>query len=320
MADRRDPFGNYLVPRMHYKHGGYYRVAKNVWQPLGTAYPEALREWAKREGQGPARTVAQACEAYLIERGPELKPKTLKEYERNAASIAGVLGACFLDEVSKPDVKAWHRKISARTEANRQKAFLSAVYSFAVSEGWTPDNPCKGIRRHLEKPRTRTSSYDEAVALAKAATPLWRALVALAFLTGMRPGELRELRRDHLTPDGIDLVRPKTEAHSLILWTPALLQVTEQALAAHPKLKPGKKPEYVFPAPHGRPYSVTGFSHHWAALCKLAGVKGLQMRDARRTAATEAEDLKHAQELLGHDTPSTTRRVYRVRDRVRPVA
>ena len=315
MTTRRDPFGNVLPPHLRFKHGSYHHVVAHRWTVLGRNYAEALREWARREGAGRhARNVAQAAEAFLIERGPELAPKTRTGYAGSLRRLLPVFGACALEEITRPDIKGYLKACTAPVAANRDKAFLSSVYSYAISEGWCNDNPCKGVARRTERPRRRLAAVGEVSALAAVAPPLWRALFAVALLTGMRPGELRELKRANLTKEGIDIVRPKTGAASLITWTSELQAAIAAALTAHkiPSL-------YVFPSRRGGPYEANAFSRTFAKWCKKAGITGLQFRDARRTAATNAEDLEHARALLGHGSTAITKRVYRVRDTVKPV-
>ncbi len=311
---RRDPHGNLLVPRMHYKHGAYYRVASNRWRPLGHDYSEALREWARLEGVvRRARTVKQAIDAFVVERFPDLAAKTRRGYESSAGWLVAVFGAMDLVDVTRPDVSEFVRARSAPVSANRDKALLSSVYSFAIEHGWCDDNPCTGVRRRTERPRRRVLSDAEVSALCAASPLLWRAIIMTARLTGMRPDEMRTLRRDQCGDEGIDLVRSKTGAASLIEWSEALRAAVEAAIYI------GGESVYVFPAKRGKPYTPAAFSRQFARLAKKAGIEEAQLRDLRRTAATAAPTLQEASALLGHDSPGITRRVYRVRDRVQPV-
>lgn len=311
---RRDPAGNPLPPRLHWKHGAYYRVAQQQWTLLAYDYAEALRAWSKAEGAlDAARTVGQAMEAYIVERGPELADKTLKEYRYSRDRLAPVFGHCMLDDVARQDVREYLHRRKAATAANRDVAFLRAAYSHAFERGWCEDNPCKGIRRRTEKPRRRTANEGEVSVLAGALPPRWRALLRVALLSGMRPGEMRMLRKDALSLFGIDLVRPKTDAHSLIEWTPALVDAVRDAFAL------SGDSDLVFPARHGRAYAVDAFSRQWARYCARAGIEGLTMYDTRRTAASNAATLQEARDLLGHGDTRITKRVYKVRTKVRPV-
>jgi integrase len=312
---RRDPHGHALPRRMHYKHGAYWHVQANRWRRLAPDYPAALREWARLEASAStASTVAQAVEAFFVDRSPELAPKTVAGYESSARRILAVFGACYLDEVDRPSVIAFQRARSAPVSANRDVAFLRAVFAYAVDRGWCEANPAT-VRRRPERARTRTAGEDEIAALARVAPPLWRALLATSLLVGTRPGELRLLRCVDAPLDGpgIDLTRPKTGARTLIEWSPALREAITAALAAHER-----RSVWVFPSRNGGPYTPAAFSRMFARLCKRAGISGLQARDMRRTAATMADDLEHARALLGHGSTAITRRVYRIRDKTRP--
>ena len=315
-ADRFDPDGNFLPSRLRWKFGAYYYVRGQKWKRLGKTYAEAIREWARLESAGDeARTVAQAVEAYLIERGAELAPKTLKGYQSSATRIAEWAGPVLLDELTKRDVRLWIRARAkvAPVSANRDHALLRVVYNNAVECGWCTENPAAGIRRRTERPRRRIATPEEIRALTEHAPPVWRAIIAVALLTGMRESELRLLRRDALTEDGIVLVRPKTGAESIIEWTPALRDAVEAAIG-------GWQFEsiYVFPSRNGGAYSADGFRTVWHRLRERARVYGLEFRDLRRTAATYSATLEEARDLLGHTSTAITQRVYRPRNRVKP--
>ena len=310
---RTDPNGNTLPHRMHHKHGAYYRVFKNKWQPLTSEYASSLREWAHLEGATQnAKTVAEGVEAFMVERGPELAEKTRTGYESSSNRILSVYGVCHLrGGVTRPDIAKYLRLKAAAVSANRDIAFFSSVYSFCMEQGWADDNPCKGVRRKRERARRRTASEEDLLALANAATPTWKGLLATAIITGMREGELRALKRTDITRDGVLVDRTKTGARSVITWSSELWNGLCFAVK-----QPGG--EYVFSTREGEQYTLSGFSSYWRRLTKRAGVTGLQFRDLRRTAASEASSLAHASALLGHGSTGITKRVYRVRDVVEP--
>ena len=318
--ERKDPFGNVLPPRLFYKFGAYHYVLKlkgrPKWERLSADYPTALKKWAERTGavQG-ATTVAQAVEAYLVERGPVLAPKTLKSYRSSQDRINAWAGAVFLDELARQEVRAWlHARKKAAVSANRDLALLRAALNFAVECGWIADNPAQGVRRHAETPRRRIATPEERKALSDAATPLWRALLAMELLTGMDESHIRLLKRSQLTEEGISFTRSKTGVEILIEWSSALREARDAAYAAvtFPSI-------YVFPARHGGPYTENGFRTMWGRLKDAARVEGLEFRDLRRTAATDSESLEAARDLLGHSSTAITGRVYKVKRRARPV-
>ena len=320
---RSDPFGNPLPPRMHYgRKRHYYHVKRErgrvTWTPLGPVYVVALSAWARLENAGAgARTVAQCVEAYLLDAGERLAPKTLRGYRNSQTRINDWAGAVFAAELTRPDVRAWlHTGKHRLTSANRDLALLRAALNHARECGVIGDNPAAGVRRLAgEKPRRREASRSELEAISAIAPPLWRALISLALLTGMREGEIRTLKRDQVTPDGLHVKHHKTGASTLINWSPALRGVVQSALDNHPRRVHSL---YVFPSRNGGPYSEDGFKTVWGRLRDKAGAAGLQFRDLRRTAANYANDLQAAQALLGHTDARITGRVYRTRNTAEP--
>src|SRR5438045_4495576 len=63
-------------------------------------------------------------------------------------------------------------------------------------------------------------------------------------------------------------------------------------------------------APGDRILDFTGFESRWKRVVKRAGLKGLQFRDLRRTAATtlhdSGEQLRTISAMLGHSAITTT--------------
>lgn len=316
MKTRLDPFGNVLPDRMHYKNRAYYHVTtvggKTRWRKLDASYHTAIRMWSRLESPGQAHTVSQMIEAYLIERHSELAEKTLQGYAESTKNINDEFGACYLDEIEAIDVRRWLHGRKARYSANNDLALLRAAYNYAIEMGWCNANPAQ-VRRLKVSPRRRTATPEELAKISEVAPPIWRALIAAYVLTGARVSELRTLRRDQLTEEGIELHRSKVDKQSTILWSSALREAIEQAKQAQ-----SVESVYVFPSRKGGPYTLNGLQAMWSRFCKKAGVEGLQLRDLRRTAATKAATLEQASALLGHSSTAITARVYRVRDRVKP--
>ena len=318
--DRHDPAGNPLPRRLHWKHGAYFYVFRAAgrlrWTRLSDSYPEALREWARLEGAGQhAKTIAQACEAFFIERGPELAERTLHCYRNSEKRILEWAGTVRLEELDRPDVRKFLHARSAAVSANRDVAFLRSVYSFAIENGWCAENPCAGVRRLTERPRRREATPQEVERLLAKASPMWQAIIRTALAAAARETELRLIPRAAKREEGLRIVRTKTRTESTVEWSDELRGAIELALASHPKDKSGLM---MFVNRSGRPYTLHGWTSNWTRLCKRAGVVGLQFRDLRRTALTAAESLEHARDLAGHGTSAITRRVYRIRDKVKP--
>ena len=131
--------------------------------------------------------MAQIIEAYLIERAPELAPKTLKGYRNSQTRINEWAGNVRATELTKSDARQWLHARSAPYSANRDLALLRAAYEYAKEIGTVVENP-GDIRRRKETPRRRIATIAELAALSEAATPIWRAILATEMLTGNAGG------------------------------------------------------------------------------------------------------------------------------------
>lgn len=326
---RLDPHGNVLHRRMHYKGGGYYHVARNVWTFLGRAYATALAAWARIEGGGlQPRTVA---EAWALFKGDEdglamLASSTRRNYtnamEREGGMLA-VYGAMGLDDVRRSHMRAHlkaRRQADHAVAGNRDVAALASLFRYCRENDWTENHPTQ-VKRNPEHARKRVATAGERSAMNLSMPTLWRCIIVVALVTGMRSSEIRLLRRDQLHDDAVRPQRMKGAKGKPYEWSPLLRQAIETALALQPPSRPSI---YVFPGPNtsGQPYTDGGFSTMWKKYFKRAGIEGLTFHDLRRTAGNDAArtvDLKYAQELLGHETDATTHRHYTPDVPVRPL-
>lgn len=175
-------------------------------------------------------------------------------------------------------------------------------------------NPCFGVRHNTETPRDRYVQTSELRAL-RAHMPAWmRVYILLKRLTGMRQADILALRRDAITGRGIEYVESKGKnrpgARRLIRWSWALRTTVSAALKLHGNV--AKLP--LFPAEHGGQFSRYGFRTAWARAMRkyvVAGGERFTEHDIRAKAGSDVGNDARAQELLGHKSVSTTRRVYR---------
>jgi len=83
-------------------------------------------------------------------------------------------------------------------------------------------NPCRGVRRNKQKPRTRYVRDDEFLKVFEAASEPFQDFLAALYLTGFRQQDLRSLRRDQLTPNGIRIEESKTGKLRIVSWSESL--------------------------------------------------------------------------------------------------
>jgi integrase len=122
---------------------------------------------------------------------------------------------------------------------------------------------------------------DEVLVFASMGSP-FREMARLAALTLMRLSETRLLRRDQvdLFQGVITLPKSKTGPGQVVLNAEAR-DLLQQQLDGHAS-------EWVFPAPHGRPYSRVHVGRIWRKASRAAGLTDFHFHDLRHDGATKA--------------------------------
>lgn len=151
-------------------------------------------------------------------------------------------------------------------------------------------------------------------------------------LTGLRPGDVLALSREHLTDDGI-LVTPEktrrarpdgTVSHGkplLIEWSAELKKTIDDALREQPQFR-----RVIICNRSGKPYTTNGFNSIWHRYMRKAVedkanalVEPFQFRDLRAKSASD-DTVEAASARLGHSSTAFTDKVYRRKPtRVRPL-
>jgi integrase len=222
-----------LPPKVRVKHGRYYFDAgrdesgKRRWLPLSRVSDgdHAMYAALARVTRPQGRTVGELFDAFLGEM-QGLAPATQRDY---LGYITRALRPVF-GEMSPEDVKPSHiaqylerrEKSGAGVVANREIACLSSAYNFAMRRGWVEANPCRGARRNRERPKDRYVRDDEFLQVFNPAPEALQDYLAVLYLTGLRPGEARALRAEHITPEGLRMEESKTGKVRRIDWSEPL--------------------------------------------------------------------------------------------------
>ncbi|MHB1513916.1 MAG: tyrosine-type recombinase/integrase, partial [Acidiferrobacter sp.] len=108
--------------------------------------------------------------------------------------------------------------------------------------------------------------------------------------------------------DGLHVKTRKTGRYLLFARSQALVETLDQAKKLSSAIF-GNMP--ILPCQGGGPFTPSGFKSNWQRLMRKAAAQGTErfhFHDLRAVAAS-----RHAtpQELLGHDDPRTTNRIYR---------
>ena len=243
-----------LPPYVRLKHGRAYYVrkvaGKSRWKPLcraedGEAAIRAAYEAALEERP---RTMADILTAWLKE--PHgLRPRTQLEYRRHILkTLQPTFGKMLPEAIQETHIAQYMERRRGPT-GNRERATLSTVFEWAMRKGYATRNPCRGVRRNKESPRRRYVEDSELeAALERAPVELGR-LMRAAFLTGLRQGDLRAMRKDQVRPDGLVLAESKRGKQVAVGWSDELRALVREAMES-------SACDRVFTNSTGQPWSL----------------------------------------------------------------
>ena len=198
--------------------------------------------------------------------------------------------------------------------AARTAGLLSGIMAFAVQDGLRSDNPCHGVRKPAAGSRDRRLDPEDYRALGEAldefvtrgGNPLADAMVRVLALTGMRLGEVLNLRCKEIDRRGRALRLGDTKTGSSVRPLPL------PALEILDKVRTQADCPFPFSSPRGNgPYRGlrNAFRRIVSARSQLAGVTPHTLR---HSFASTAADLGLTEltvgALIGHRTGSVTSR------------
>ncbi|MEO1458570.1 MAG: site-specific integrase [Pseudomonadota bacterium] len=199
--------------------------------------------------------------------------------------------------------------------ANRVRALTSKLFRLCEDWGWREQNsnPARAVEKSREEARERTFTAIELAALGRALTesdanPHAILAIRLAALTGLRIGEIRAIRWEHLDLGGRRLVLPQTKTGRRVHTLPsAAVELLTAEARLGPCVIPGRDPD--------RPLDDRAIRRVFERACASAGIKGVRLHDLRRTVMTQAAATGVGAHLLrdmvGHKTTAMADRYVR---------
>lgn len=148
---------------------------------------------------------------------------------------------------------------------------------------------------------------EEEVRLLEASSEHLKPILVIAFNTGMRRGEILNLKWNHINLQAKEIRIEITKSGK-----PRIVDINSLLLKELMELKSkSENSQYVFLNPRtGKPYKKLQAS--FKGTCRRADIKGLRMHDLRHTFASRlverGVDLIRIKELLGHSTVKITER------------
>lgn len=309
----------------------YYDVPKgkeHLWDGkqsfrLGRTLNEAWGTWNERTMEvvedAPAHTMNQLfTEWYRDYVCAELADSTAETYAHYLKSLRKAFGDMHPAEVTLQHAHQYRKfrlDQGKKVAGNRELSALSSCMRFAVDVGYITDNPLEGKlsrKRGVfkEQKRTRVPSLDELVAFC-AIEPRLAGWVALKRISGMRQSQMLAINLTEQWDAKAGELHPKTfkGGQDTIYHGESLAYVVKAILD-------GRLPRgALFLDSTGQPLKRHQLTGMWTRAMRryvAAGGEKFNEHDIRKHVAGQAVSLEHAQRLLSHTEPKTTRQVYRL--------
>jgi site-specific recombinase XerD len=296
------------IPGVVEKDGRYYKIIRNKWHGLSRIDEGLNALYRALYELDPTRpgTIGELINVYRAAGMDELAEATRKDYGKMLPRLAHHFGHVRLGSLKPSQIAVWleTRRKAGRgaTRANREFAVLASVHKFGMRQGWVEANPCRGVSRNTERPRSRVVTDQEFLEGFNRSPEAFQDLIAAAYLSGVRQTDIVAWSRSvHLRPDGIHYVQSKTGKPHHVEWTDALRYFVRRAMARFPDA------DLVFLNTRGQPWT------QWAINSQKRRLE-LEwcFKDLRAKAQT---DSPHS--VLGHG--AALEAVYRKVLRTRPV-
>lgn len=212
-----------------------------------------------------------------------------------------------LVQVQPSDVALFVDQWEGRRSAQAYKGHLVKFFAWCNRRGLLNTNPAREVT--VDKPPKRDVymtdeqylKIRENLLIGKdgrptRSGPMVQCYMDLLFLLYQRGTEVRLLRWDQVTEEGIAFKPTKTErstgAKVFIPMTDAIRSVLERAKAIRKM-----RSMYLIHTEHGQPYTAHGIGSAFERACERAKVTGVTLKDIRAKAATDAKKLGYAIEL-----------------------
>ncbi|MEM9626895.1 MAG: tyrosine-type recombinase/integrase [Pseudomonadota bacterium] len=235
--------------------------------------------------------LGQLTDLYLDAAERRQKASTFTETRRHLSRNWSTLHAMPVASIELEHVAAEIKRIATVTgpiNANRARANLSAMFSWAMGEGLAPRNPVIGTNKAAEeKPRERVLTTDEIIVVWQATSSAsdFDRLVRLLLLTGQRREELASMRWSELDLEKCHWLLPSERTKN---GRPHMVPLSDPTLAILTNVRRIEGRDLVFGRGRG---GFSGWSQCKARLDKRTGVTGWRLHDLRRTVVTSMAEL-----------------------------
>jgi integrase len=197
----------------------------------------------------------------------DLANRTQKDYSGYSKKICSVFGKMNVNAIKPEHVRKYMdiRGKTSKIQANRESAYMSTVCSWGFERGKIEANPCKGVKRFTEKPRSRYITDAEYQAVHDNAPLSVQIAMEISYLCAARKNDILNLTKNKLTKEGIYIKQGKTGKEQIKLWNKQLRKTVNQS-----KTISKVKSIYIIHKQDGTKYTDSGFNSIWDRARKKA--------------------------------------------------
>ncbi len=220
-----------------------------------------------------------------------------------------------IHDVSKDDIQAFLGKLSEKgytpKSLSRKLNSTRTFYRFLKVNEYVTDDPSLLVSHpqyELAAPRMLKPTEYRALRDAARNDARMYAIIELLLQTGIRIGELADLRMDDIKPDGLRITPHEKHAERVVPMNKSAKEALERFL----KIRPEIEDNHIFVTKSGKPFLVRNIRTAIERYFRIAGIENAKVNDLRHTFV--AHHLKHGvslvllSKILGHKRLSTTER------------
>jgi site-specific recombinase XerD len=251
-------------------------------------------------------------------RGKKHSSATVLAYGKDIDQLTAFLGELdkeHIHEVSKDDIQAFLGKLAEKgytpKSLSRKLNSTRTFYRFLKVNEYVADDPSLLVSHpqyELAAPRILKPTEYRALRDAARNDARMYAIIELLLQTGIRIGELADIRMSDIQGDNIN-IRPHEKHEDRVV---PLNKSAKEALNRYLTIRPTIEDDHVFVTKSGKPFLVRNIRTAIERYFRIAGIENAKVNDLRHTFV--AHHLKHGvslvllSKILGHKRLSTTER------------
>jgi hypothetical protein len=247
------------IPGVTEKDGRYYKIAQNKWTGLSRideGVNALLRSLQEFDPLRPG-TIGELIMLYGAIGMDHLKPATKRDYNNILKRLDHHFGKMRLGTLRTNQCAHYlerrRRDGKGAISANREMAVLSAVFEMGLRHMHVEFNPCNGLRRNRERPKTGAVTDAAFLGVFERSNEAFQDLIAAAYLSAVRQTDIIAWSRTlHLKPEGVVYQQSKTGKDHTVKWTKAFRFFVDRAMARFPDI------DLVFANTRGEPWTTAG--------------------------------------------------------------